>query len=336
MIDYQSLKKIDSKGMFEIYDNWPQIASESFSDELKPISYDGIDHIIFAGMGGSGTLGDIFSSILSKTDIHVSVVKGYLLPKTVNQKSLVISTSVSGDTDETMNVLKLTQNIGCKTIAFASGGKIEKYCNKNSIDYRKIGQIHSPRASFTKFLFSILKTLSPIIPISDDVIKESIQTMTQLKKEIDSTNINNNNPALNLAKWIKETPVIYYPAGLEAAAIRFKNSLQENSKLHVISEDVIEACHNGIVAWEKPSKFKPILIQGKDDYIKTKERWEILKEFFYEHDIEYKEVYSIDGSILSKLIHLIYLFDYTSIYNAVINKIDPTPVKPIQYVKKRL
>ena len=322
--------------MFKIYDNWPQIALEAFSDELKPISYDGINHIVFAGMGGSGTLGDIFSSILSKTDIHVSVVKGYLLPKTVNQNSLVISTSVSGDTDETMNVVKSTQDIGCRSIAFSSGGRIEKFCSKNDVEYRKIEQIHSPRASFTKFLFSILKTLSPIIPISDNAIKESIHAISQLKNEIDSTNITKNNPALNLAEWIKETPVIYYPSGLEAAAIRFKNSLQENSKFHVISEDVIETCHNGIVAWEKPSKFKPILIQGEKDHIKTKERWKILREYFNEKDIEYKEIYSINGNILSKLIHLIYLFDYTSIYNAAINKIDPTPVKSIQYIKKRL
>ena len=336
MFDLEILKKIDSKEMFRIYDNWPQIALEAFSNELKPISYDGINHIVFAGMGGSGTIGDIFSSILSKTNIHVSVVKGYLLPKTVNQDSLVISTSVSGDTDETMNVIKTTQDIGCRSIAFASGGKIEKYCIKNNVEYRKIEQIHSPRASFTKFLFSILKTLSPIIPISNDMVKESIDSLSQLKNEIDSTNITKNNPALNLAEWIKETPVIYYPSGLEAAAIRFKNALQENSKLHVISEDVIEACHNGIVAWEKPSKFKPILIQGEKDYVKTKERWEILKEYFNEKDIEFKEIHSVNGNILSKLIHLIYLFDYTSIYNAAINKIDPTPVKSIQYIKKRL
>jgi glucose/mannose-6-phosphate isomerase len=60
---------------------------------------------------------------------------------------------------------------------------------------------------------------------------------------------------------------------------RFKNSLQENSKIHAITEDVIEACHNDIVAWEKNSKVQPILIRGHDDHIKTIERWNILKEF---------------------------------------------------------
>ena len=130
--------------------------------------------------------------------------------------------------------------------------------------------------------------------------------------------------------------MIYYPWGLEAAAIRFKNSLQENAKLHAITENVIEACHNGIVAWEKPSNIKPILIEGHDDYVRTKERWTILKGYFDSKNIDYKEVISIRGSILSKLINLIYLLDFCSIYYAILSKIDPTPVDSINFVKSRL
>ena len=81
---------------------------------------------------------------------------------------------------------------------------------------------------------------------------------------------------------------------------------------------------------------KPILIRGKEDYIKTQERWEILKEFFNNENIEYKEVFSLTGSILTKLINLIYLFDYTTIYKAVLLNIDPTPVSPINFIKDRL
>ena len=83
-------------------------------------------------------------------------------------------------------------------------------------------------------------------------------------------------------------------------------------------------------------KIMNVANNGTDDYIKTKERWEILKEFFEKEEIDYKEVFSISGSILTKLINLIYLFDYTSIYKAVLTGIDPTPVKAIDFVKKRL
>jgi len=112
--------------------------------------------------------------------------------------------------------------------------------------------------------------------------------------------------------------------------------MQENAKSHVMAEDVIEACHNGIVSWEKPSNVQPILLQGADDYIKTKERWKILKEFFETKKIDYWEVLSVQGNILSKLITLIYHLDYTSIYLAVLNHTDPTPIGPIDFIKNRL
>ena len=101
-------------------------------------------------------------------------------------------------------------------------------------------------------------------------------------------------------------------------------------------EDVIESCHNGIVAWDKKSSINPILIQGSDDYIKTKQRWLILKEFFEKNNIQYIEIFSINGNILSKLINLIYLLDYSTIYKAVLSNIDPTPVIPIDFVKGKL
>ena len=81
---------------------------------------------------------------------------------------------------------------------------------------------------------------------------------------------------------------------------------------------------------------QPILIQGHDDYFKTKERWDILKEFFDSKQIEYKEIRSLNGSIISKIINLIYLLDYASIYHSVISGIDPSPVPAIDFIKERL
>jgi len=81
------IKSIDSDSMSEVYDRWPQIARENFSANFSKVDIKNIDHVVFAGMGGSGTIGDLFASILSKTDIHVSVIKGYLLPKTVDSNT---------------------------------------------------------------------------------------------------------------------------------------------------------------------------------------------------------------------------------------------------------
>ena len=319
-----------------IYDKWPQIAEESYNAPLESVKFQDIDHIVFAGMGGSGAIGSIFSSILSKTNIHVSIVKGYILPKTVDSETLVVTTSVSGNTDETLTILESASKQNCKLISLSSGGKMEKFCIENKIEHRKIPRIHSPRASFTQFLYSMLKVLNPIIPIPTSEIFESIIEMKKLCTSINSKNLTNDNPALNLAQWISGIPLIYYPSGLQAAAIRFKNSLQENAKMHAITEDVVESSHNGIVAWEQQSNVIPIMIEGADDYIKTKERWEVLKRFFDEKNIDYKEIFSKEGSILTKLMRLVYLLDYASIYKAVLSEIDPTPVESIKFIKNKL
>ena len=211
-----------------------------------------------------------------------------------------------------------------------------EYCRKQRIEYRTIPEIHSPRVSFSVFLYSMLKILEPNLPIQSSDINESISHLESIKEKISSSNLNEDNPSLNIARWLQGIPLIYYPWGLQSAAIRFKNSLQENAKIHAIAEDIIEACHNGIVSWERPSEIRPILLQGVDDYIKTKERWKILKEYFKMNNIEYREVFSVNGSILSKLISMIYLLDYSAIYTAVLSEIDPSPVHSIDFVKERL
>ena len=335
ILDISTIEKYDSQKMYKIYDKWPEIARKSFESNQEPVNFDGIDHIVFAGMGGSGAIGDIFSSILSKTKIHVNVVKGYLLPTTVDSNTLVITVSVSGNTAETLTVLDSAYKRKSKIIAFSSGGKMLEYCIKNKIEHRCIQEYHSPRASFTSYLYTILKVLHSFLQINQRDILESIIELENLSKEIGSSNLIKNNPSLNLAEWIIDIPIIYYPFGLQSVAIRFKNSLQENAKIHAIAEDVIESCHNGIISWERKSNVKPILLQGADDYIKTKERWNILKEYFKENNIDFREVLSNKESILSKIINLIYLLDYTSVYLAILSKIDPSPVSSIDYIKQR-
>jgi len=336
LLDLDLLQKYDKQKMYEVYDRWPQIAKESYEVNQSIIDFNDIDHIIFAGMGGSGTIGDIFSSILSQSKIHVQIVKGYILPKTVDSNTLVITTSVSGNTSETLNVLNSAKKINAKIIAFSSGGKMADFCAKNKIQYKKISKIHSPRASLPAYLYSILKCVGSILPLSRRDVTSSIEELDNLEKLISSSNLTESNFAIDIAKYITDIPLIYYPYGLQSAAIRFKNSLQENAKIHVITEDVIEACHNGVVAWEKPSNVNPILLEGKDDHANTKERWKILKEYFKENNIKYKEIFSIKGNILSKIINLIYLLDYSTIYLAVLSKTDPTPVYSIDFIKSRV
>jgi len=336
LLTKDDLEKNDYDGMHNVYDKWPRIARDAYDSDLQSVDFKDIDNVVFSGMGGSGAIGDLFSSILSKTNIHTTVVKGYELPNTVDENTLVVITSVSGNTTETLTTLESATKKNCKTIAFSSGGKMESFCSKNNVVFRKIPEIHSPRASFPSYVYSILKTLNSIIPLKKQEIIDSLKQLELTSKEISSESLSDKNPSVNLSHSITGIPVIYYPWGLQAAAIRFKNSLQENAKTHAIIEDVIESSHNGIVSWERPSDVVPIMIEGTDDHIKTKERWAILRQYFEENNITYKEISSLDGGILSKIMSLIYLLDYTTIYYAARLGIDPSPIKSIDFIKERL
>ena len=336
MLTKDNLEKSDSDGMHNVYDKWSHIARDAYNSDLESVDFKDIDNVVFSGMGGSGAVGDLFSSILSKSNVHTTVVKGYELPKTVDKNTLVVITSISGNTIEVLTTLESATKKDCSVIAFSSGGRMESFCTKNNVEFRKIPQIHSPRASFPSYVYSILKTLNSIIPIKKQEITNSLEKLELVSKEISSENLSDTNPSLNLANWITGIPIIYYPWGLQAAAIRFKNSLQENAKTHAIIEDVIESGHNGIVSWEKPSDMVPIMIEGKDDHIKTKERWTILRQYFEENNIAYKEISSLEGGILSKIMSLIYLLDYSTIYYAARLGINPSPIKSIDFIKERL
>ncbi|QMU55472.1 MAG: SIS domain-containing protein [Nitrosopumilus sp.] len=322
--------------MYAVYDDWPNIARDAYTKNSNKIDLDPTNHIVFAGMGGSGTIGDFFSAVLSKTNIHTNVVKGYTLPSSTTSNSLIILISVSGNSAEIISVLKSAHDIGCQIVAFSSGGYVEKFCKDNDMLHGKITMIHSPRSSFVGYIYEIIQLLSNIIPISKTAIEESLLELDKTCEIINSKNLTFSNPSLQLAEKVSGIPLIYYPWGLFPSAVRFKNSIQENVKIHVMIEDIIEACHNNIVSWESSSDVFPILLQGDDDNVKTKERWKILKEYFKINDIDYHQIYSVKGSIFSKLINLIYLLDYSSIYLAVKNKIDPSPVKSIDFVKSRL
>ena len=89
-MNLEDLEKIDSHKMYQTYDKWPNIAKQGYEQEFSVPEFKSIDHIVFAGMGGSGTIGDIISSILSKNDVHTSVVKGYSLPKSVDSNTFLL------------------------------------------------------------------------------------------------------------------------------------------------------------------------------------------------------------------------------------------------------
>ena len=128
------LEKIDTKKMFKIYDIWPNIAEEAFEKKFEKVDLKNINHIIFTGMGGSGTIGDIFRDILSKENIHVNITKGYVLPNTVDKNTLIVVTSVSGNTSANTVTLVSSTRANGSSYTF-TGAKCGHGYSSGDFDY---------------------------------------------------------------------------------------------------------------------------------------------------------------------------------------------------------
>lgn len=316
--------------MIDVYKSWPEYAEESFNSSKKmDVKF---DNIIVSGMGGSGIIGNVLSYL---TESYISVSKGYFLPKNITKNTLVICNSASGNTLETLTLLKTAHEMGCKIVAFSSGGKIEKYCNKNKILYEKYKMVNSPRSSLVFSLYTILGSLYESIGLERKHIVKSIENLKKTKDQIFSTDVKNN-PSSNLAEFISGIPICYYSPKLLPAALRFKNDFQENCKKHAMIEEIAESCHNSINAWEQPSDINPILFRKDDDHILIKKQFDVVKEYLDSKKVQYLEIFTPKGDLLNALISPMYYMGYATILRAIRDGVDPTDIPAIRFIKARL
>jgi len=315
--------------MIDVYKSWPEYAEESFNLSKKMnVEF---DNIVVSGMGGSGIIGNVLSYL---TESYVSVSKGYFLPRNITKNTLVVCNSASGNTLETLTLLKTAYKMGCKIVAFSSGGKVETYCNRNKIPYQKYKMLNSPRSSLVFSLYTILGSLSESIGLPKKHVTESIRNLKKTREIIFSSE--RNNPSSDLAKFISGVPICYYSPKLLPAALRFKNDFQENCKRHAMIEEIAESCHNSINAWEQPSDINPILFRKDDDHILIKKQFDVVKEYLESKKVKYMEVFTSKGNLLNALINPMYHMGYATILHAINNNIDPTDIPAIRFIKARL
>ena len=183
--------------------------------------------------------------------IRVTVIKGYVLPKNIDKNTLVVITSMSGDTEEALTALQSSLQYNCMKIAFSAGGLIEKFANNNKIEHRSLIMYLNPRSSLPSAVYTILNVLGDTLSIDKNDVYDSIRALEDYSKKICSDNLTDTNPSLKLAMHLSEICLIYYPHGLQTVATRFKNSIHENMKKHASIENIIDlSCHNQIMAWD--------------------------------------------------------------------------------------
>jgi len=319
---------------------------ENFSKQLREAieigakttirnSQSAIRNIIVTGLGGSGIGGTIVSEIVaSECSIPITVNKDYFLPAFVNENSLVIVCSYSGNTEETIQAMEAALKAKAKIFCVTSGGKIAEMAKQNDCNTITIPGGSPPRAALAYSLtqlFFILKNLG--------IVKTDFEK--QLKGAADLIDVEENNiskEAMVVAEFIlNKIPVIYAADGYNGVATRFRQQLNENSKMLCWHNILPEMNHNELVGWAGGSDDLAIVIlRNKTDYSRTQARIEFSKKVFVQHTPHIKEIWSKGNSMIEQSIYLIHLIDWVSLFLAEKKGVDAVEVNIITQLKNEL
>ncbi|MCD6064945.1 MAG: manA [Flavipsychrobacter sp.] len=292
-------------------------------------------NVILTGLGGSGIGGSIVQNfVFDKLKIPFIVNKDYFLPSFVSANSLVIVSSYSGNTEETVAALQTAIKVKATVVCITSGGKIAEIARKKNIDCILLPAGMPPRACVGYSMTQVLFTLKHFGLLKDNFEKD-IKASIKLLKD-DSKDIQKKAQAV-AKKLFEKTPVIYAAADFEGVAIRFRQQLNENSKMLCWHHVIPEMNHNELVGWRDKDKSKAVIIlRNEDDYERVQMRIEINKQVFKKYTSNIIEIYSKGKSYWEKAFYFIHLTDWVSVMLADLRGQNATEVKVIDFLKGEL
>ena len=344
--------KIDKSNMYKSINDFSMHIQKSF-DFFKENSslyknYSDINKIMILGMGGSAITGLLMKEILKhEIDIPIEVNQGYDIPKWVNDKTLILACSYSGNTEETLIACEKCFKKTSKIIGISKGGKLfDLLKNKEFNEYIKMPDGLQPRAALG-FSFSLMLILLNKIKIINnsfiDELKNSIPKLKEKTKEYSLEE--NNNIAYSIANKIyNKNPIIYSEEGIfNIIGYRFKCQLVENSKVLAFNNAVPEMNHNEIEAYTNTvnikNNFIVIWINDSMYHDRNKKRIKIVHNI-WENKVNkqlFIEIQSKNNqNKILKYLSYIHLVDWISYHTAILNKIDPSIIPNINELKKSL
>ena len=347
--DVKVIEKIDQGRMRDVLAGFSQQCRKAYQlGENFSLSrnFSNFKNIVFSGMGGSAIGAEIISSYLRKElKLTVNVNRDYSLPGFVDEQTLVILSSYSGNTEETLSSYSAAKRSKAKIIILTTGGKLMDLAKKDGHPYLTLPAGLPPRGALALLSLPHLALFSQmqLIKDKDEEIKETISLLEKLEKDSLGIDVQEKaNPAKKLAQRLFNNFCFIYGGSehLSGVVTRWRGQFAENSKMLTSSHLLPEMNHNEIVGWQHPQgllkKFVAIILRDKQDHSQVKKRIEISKEILGKAGVAVEEVFSQGEGLLARTFSLVYTGDYTSFYLAILNGEDPTPVKRIDYLKKRL
>ena len=336
------LKELDSKDMYSVLcDSYKQIEYISNLGKLGYTDdYSSVNSIVIVGMGGSAIAGDFVKNLFfSFSTLPVQVIRNYNIPVHINSNTLVVVSSYSGNTEETISAMKQALQLKAKVIVISTGGMVCDLAKENNLVVVKLQSGFQPRYAFYMSIFAMLKFINDaeIITFDNSYFSKSCNLLEQLSVKYG----NEQSDAYKIAEQlIGSIPLIYSCVDLtEAVGQRFKGQLNENSKMHAFYNAIPEMNHNEIVGWQGVSeddKFKAVFILDKAYNKRIKLRFSIVKKILISSGIDVIELQSDEEDYSMRLLHLVFLCDWISFYAAILANRDPVEIKNINLLKEEL
>ena len=294
-----------------------------------------ISQVLIGGLGGSGIGGTIISQLIdNECNVSVVVNKDYHIPAFVNANTLVICCSYSGNTEETLNMYEAAKLKGAEIAIITSGGKFEELAKENGHNHIVIPEGLPPRAAFGLSFPQLFFVFEKYGLISKDFISEiesSIGSIDQVEQKIQEE-------ANTIAgQLFEKMPIIYSESSKEGLAIRFRQQLNENSKMLCWHHVFPELNHNELVGWRtKNQDLAAVIFRSTEDFYRNKERMEYSKKIIANYTDNIIEIFAKGNSRLEEALYLIHLGDWVSYFLAELKGIDSVEVDVITGLKDML
>jgi glucose/mannose-6-phosphate isomerase len=291
------------------------------------------DALLISGMGGSALPGEILGIWLRsyKIGLPLYINRDYGLPDTVDERSLLVFISYSGNTEEILTTFKEAQKKNLKIVAITSGGKLAKLCQKSKIPFARIPKGFQPRMALGMQFAALVKIL-----VNCGIIKNNLENILGLENKLLPKELELKGK--NLAKKLKgKIPVIYASDRLKSLAQIWKIKFNENSKTIALTNYFPELNHNEITGFlNSQGKFQIIILEDPSDHLRILKRMKLTSKILKSKGVIVQTIQIKGKDILDKTFSNLLLADWASYYLALEKRLDPTPVKLQEEFKKRL
>ena len=295
-----------------------------------------INKVYVAGLGGSGIGGDFVATIIRKEcPIPYIVGKGYDIPAYVDSNTLVIVSSYSGNTEETVRAFQLAEKTGAKIVIVSSGGKLIRAAKRKGYDFVKIpDNWPSPRACLGYSFVQQLGILNKLGFISE----KSISSVNRSIKLLNTETASIKRTAKRIAKKLhNKIPIIYTEDRMEPVAVRLRQQINENAKTLCWHHVIPEMNHNELVGWkDKSDQFVVLYLRNKDDFKRNSIRMDINQKIIKKYTKNIINLESKGTDEVQRMMYFVHLGDWISWYLSQLRDQDAIEVNVIDYLKSEL